>query len=166
MDEKDFERIGQLVAEIVDARLGRMEAGLEMRFAGIEARFQQIDERFEKIDARFDQIDARFEQIEARIERAREEFQHLLGLQRDSIEKKIQLLAEGQQMLLEKVERLEARVDRMETSLDGKIERLIVEFAAHVADKESHSRVYRVKEDWIRYGETSPFSDKDQGEQS
>ena len=78
----------------------------------------------------------------------------------DSIQHKLDLVVEGQQMLSGKIDRMEARLDaRMDCvvkKLDAvaaqgaatasKLDAVAADLAAHRADTESHHPVYRVKE--------------------
>lgn len=126
MNEKDFERIAQMVAQVIDAKLER-----------VDARFDMMDARFEQIDARFEQIDARFDGLKAEII---SEFNHSLKVHIEVHQKGLAVLAEGHQMFSEKL-------DRVEVGLNKKLAAIAAELAAHRADTEAHRGIYRVKEE-------------------
>jgi hypothetical protein len=91
-----------------------------------------------------------------------------IGVFAESIQHKLDLVVEGQQMLSEKVDRwrteLEDRIGCVEHKLDVvaaetrgntdairrvevKIDAVAADLSAHRADTEAHRRVYKVKED-------------------
>lgn len=139
MDEKDFERIAQMVAQVIDTKLEQMNT----RFDQVDARFAQVDARFDQIDARFEQVDAKFERVDAKFEQFKDEiiqeFEHRLTLHDDGYQNGLAVIAEGHQMLSEKLE-------RVESSLSLKLDKIAAEVAAHRADTEAHHGIYRVKE--------------------
>jgi chromosome segregation ATPase len=153
MDEKDFERIAQIVAQAIDTKLeqinvrfDQVDANFEQvdaRFVQIDARFEQVDARFDRIDARFEQVDARFEQVDAKFEQFKDEiiqeFEHRVTLHDDGYQNGLAVIAEGHQMLSEKLE-------RVESNLGKKIDKIAAEVAAHRVDTEAHHGIYRVKE--------------------
>ena len=146
MDEKDFERIAQMVGQVIDTKLDQVNARFDQvdaRFDQVDTRFEQIDAKFEQIDARFEQIDVRFEQMDTRFEQFKDEiiheFDHGLTLHDNGYQNGLAVIAEGHQMLSEKLE-------RVESSLSLKIDKIAAEVAAHRADTEVHHGIYRVKE--------------------
>ena len=70
-----------------------------------------------------------------------------VGTFADSIQHKLDLIVEGQQMLSEKIDRgmagLEQRIECVEYKLDA----VAADLSAHRADTEAHRKVYKIKED-------------------
>jgi hypothetical protein len=65
----------------------------------------------------------------------------------ESVQHKLDLIVEGQQMLSEKIDRsntdLAQRIDCVEHKLDA----VAADLSAHRADTEAHRKVYKIKED-------------------
>ena len=84
-----------------------------------------------------------FQRIEKAIESFKEEikndFRLQVGILSEDFQHKLQLIAEGHQMLAEKM-------DRMQGELTEKIDTVAADLAAHRADTEGHKRGYMVKE--------------------
>jgi len=84
------------------------------------------------------------------------EFRHQIGIQGEEFQHKLDLVVEGQQMLVERMDRMEARLEGVEQRLDKvevkvdavdmKLNDLAVDLSAHRKDTEAHHGVYRVKE--------------------
>jgi hypothetical protein len=81
------------------------------------------------------------------------EFRHQMSIQREDFQHKLDLVAEGHQMLAETLER--TRVELKEdfqgigqsvARVEVKMDSLSINLAAHRADTEAHHGVYRVKE--------------------
>src|SRR6266542_25999 len=118
MDEKDLERIEQLLIKIVDAKL------------------ENVSNRFDaKLEDSFLRYDAKLEQFKHEIIA---EFNHQITLQTEGFQHGLTVVAESHQMLSEKLERVEA-------GLDKKLDAIVIDLSAHWADTESHHGVYRVK---------------------
>ena len=84
-----------------------------------------------------------FQRIEEMIGNFKEEikndFRLQTGILSEDFQHKLQLVAEGHQMLAEKM-------DRMNEDLGGKIDTVAADLAAHRLDTEGHKRGYMVKE--------------------
>ncbi len=71
-----------------------------------------------------------------------EMFKHHIGVMSEDFQHKLDIVVEGHQMLNEKIDRMEVRLERVEDKVDA----VATDLAAHRADTEAHSSVYRVKE--------------------
>ena len=72
-----------------------------------------------------------------------------LGTIEESINGKLELLAEGQQMIVERMDRIEGRVETVErivTEHSGQLLGLAADLTAHRRDTEAHGRGYLVSE--------------------
>ena len=93
----------------IDARLDRVDERLD----GIDARLDRVDERLDGIDARLDGMDERFEGIEARLDTMQGDIDALKAdnVKLITLEKKVDLLIEGQQNMNEKFAKLDQVAD-------------------------------------------------------
>jgi outer membrane murein-binding lipoprotein Lpp len=93
-------------------------------------------------------------------EEIKNDFRHQVGILAEDFQHKLQLVAEGQQMLAEKIERMNNDIEGVDRKvdagiaglagsirqLDKKIDAVAADVAAHRADTEGHKRGYMVKE--------------------
>ena len=120
MDEKDFQRIGQLVAQIVDSRLAQMST--------------DIDSKLEQMSSGFDsKLDRHKEEIV-------KEFGHQTTIQTEQFHKAMAIVVEGHQMLADKIERVELRLEK-------RIDSLAEQLDAHRCDTKAHGSAYRIMEE-------------------
>ena len=153
MEEKDFQRISQMVAQIVDSRLEQMSTGfdskLEQMSTGIDSKLEQMstgfDLKLEQMSAGFDlkleQMSAGFDsKLERHKEEILKEFDHQTTLQTEQFHKAMAIVAEGHQMLAEKIDRIELRLER-------KIDSIAEQLDAHRCDTKAHGGAYRVMEE-------------------
>jgi uncharacterized protein (UPF0335 family) len=70
-----------------------------------------------------------------------------IGVVTDSIQHKLDIVAEGQQMLGEKIDRVEIRLEQQIDCLERKIDAVAADVSAHRTDTEVHKKVYKVKEE-------------------
>lgn len=66
----------------------------------------------------------------------------------EDCQSKLDLVVEGQQMIVEKVDRLGTRMDRLDTKVDTsdvKVDVVFADLCVHRADTAVHHGVYRVK---------------------
>ncbi len=103
-----------------------------------------------------DESDRRF--IETLFARQTEQFQQYVGVIAENFDHKLDIVAEGQQLLAEKLEltnselrneirKVDQRLTMVEARIEQKIDAVATDLAAHRADTEAHHGVYRVKED-------------------
>jgi multidrug resistance efflux pump len=116
--------------DAVDARL----AAHDTRFDAIDARLAAHDARFVTIDARFDAIDARFEKVDAAIEKVARE----AGVIAEDLRRRIQLTAEGLNML-------EGRFDRLEQHVTAEIAEL--KAAIPISFRQLNDRMHNLEVD-------------------
>lgn len=77
--------------------------------------------------------------VTVQLEHQRKEFQHFVGVMMEDVHGRLQLVAEGHQMLSEKLDRAEERLEK-------KIDAVATDLAAHRLDTEGHKRGYIVSE--------------------
>jgi hypothetical protein len=137
MEENDFKRIEQLVSNVVDAKLGQQR--------------KEVNEDFQR------HVDAKFGQHRKEVN---EDFKRHVGILSEDFQHKLQLVAEGQQMLAEKMGRMQKDIEEVDRKLDAgtaglagsmrqldkKLDAVTVELAAHRTDTEGHKRGYIVSE--------------------
>jgi hypothetical protein len=99
-----------------------------------------------------------FNRIERLFEKQTEQFQRYLGIVEEKFQHKLDLVVEGQQMLVEMVEvsraelkqetqKLDYRLTMVEARLERKIDAVATDLSVHRKDTESHGTVYKVKEE-------------------
>lgn len=81
-----------------------------------------------------------FEKIDSLIARR-------VGTFADSIQHKLDLVVEGQQMLSEKIDRVKTDLEHRIECVEHKLDTVAVDLSAHRADTEAHRKVYKIKED-------------------
>lgn len=111
--------------------------------ASENARFDKMDDQFTKMDGQFDLITKllveRDRRMAERFAEQDEKFQRHIGVIMERLGGKIDLIAEGHQMLADKL-------DRLELSLTMKIDKIASVLAAHCADPHAHQGFYGVRE--------------------
>lgn len=92
-----------------------------------------------------------------------EAFDQRIGVLEESVQHKLDLVVEGQQMLGEKMDRLEGRMDGLESrfdrlegkvivvekkvdGLEKKVDSVAADLSAHRRDTEAHGKSWRVRE--------------------
>jgi len=103
-----------------------------------------LDRRFEPLEERFARIDMRFEQFRLEIN---EDFRHLLAIQGEDFQHKLDLVVEGQQAL---AEQLDATRDELKADIarvDKRVTAVAADLAAHRRDTEAHRKGWQVRED-------------------
>ncbi len=102
IDKETLEAIGQM-----------MDSRLQQAMQPIHTRLDGIDERLDGIDARLDRVDERFEGIEARLDTMQGDIDALKAdnVKLITLEKKVDLLIEGQQNMNEKFAKLDQVAD-------------------------------------------------------
>ena len=70
-----------------------------------------------------------------------------VGTFADSIQRKLDLIVEGQQMLSEKIDRGMAGLEQRIGCVEYKLDAVAADLSAHRADTEAHRKVYKIKED-------------------
>jgi hypothetical protein len=70
-----------------------------------------------------------------------------VGTFADSIQHNLDLIAEGQQMLLENIDRAKTDLAQRIDCIEHKLDAVAADLSAHRADTEAHRKVYKIKED-------------------
>ena len=86
---------------------------------------------------------------EKEIEKIEEVFKQHIGILSEDFQHKLDIVAEGHQMLSEKIDRMDSRLERVEERLErveAKVNAVSVDLSAHRADTESHRAGYRISE--------------------
>jgi predicted nuclease with TOPRIM domain len=161
MEEKDFQRIEQLIGKAVKAEVGKaVNAGLGSVKEDLQAMRSDVGSLKEDFQAmrsdvgslkeemqvvRSDvgnvkeEVKAVREELGSFKDEIKEDFRLHVGILSEDFQHKLQLVAEGHQMLSEKM-------DRTSDEINNKIDAVAVDLAAHRADTEGHKRGYMVKE--------------------
>jgi uncharacterized protein (DUF3084 family) len=166
MEEKDFQRIEQLIGKTVKAEVGKAvkaEVGsfreeMKAEFGSFKAEIkaengtfreemkselESVKEEIKAVRAEVSSVNEEVKIVKAEVgsfkEEIKDDFRIQLGIQSEDFQHKLQIVAEGHQMLSEKT-------DRMRSELNDKIDAIAADVAAHRADTEGHKRGYMVKE--------------------
>jgi hypothetical protein len=70
-----------------------------------------------------------------------------VGTFAESIQHKLDLLVEGQQVLSEKIDRVKTDLEQRIECVEHKLDAVAADLSAHRADTEAHRKVYKIKED-------------------
>ena len=90
----------------------------------------------------------RLEQIVCNFkEEVKAEFRHQIGIQSEHFQHKLDLVAEGHQMLSENIDRLKTELSQKIECVTRKLDAVAADLSAHRADTEVHKKVYGVRED-------------------
>ena len=84
------------------------------------------------------------------VEKIDEVFKRHIGILSEDFQHKLDIVAEGHQMLSGKLDRVDLRLERVEERLDKvqtKLDAVAADLAAHRADTEIHKARYQVRED-------------------
>jgi septal ring factor EnvC (AmiA/AmiB activator) len=125
MEEKDFQRIEQLIGKVVKAEV----ENVTKEMTSVRSDVVSGKEDIKTLQA----------QLGSFKEEIKDEFRLQAGILSEDFQHKLQLVAEGHQMLAEKM-------DRTRDELGNKIDAVSMDIAAHRADTEGHKRGYMVKE--------------------
>lgn len=74
-------------------------------------------------------------------------FDRAIGTTEDNLQRKLELLVEGQQMLAEKLEDTRSELKAQSAKVDQRVTAVAADLAAHRRDTEAHHRGYRVREE-------------------
>jgi chromosome segregation ATPase len=113
MEEKDFERIAQLI----DGRFARFSVEFE----------QKLDQKLEDLSARFD---AKLEDLSVRFDAKLEEQVNRLDRRMDALESRMDALESRMDGLDSRMDGLDSRMDRLEAKLDEQTRHFDKAFAA------------------------------------
>ena len=80
------------------------------------------------------------------IKKIEEVFKHHIGILSEDFQHKLDIVAEGNQMLSEKLDRVESHLEQRIDRVEQKIDSVATDLAAHRADTESHRVGYRISE--------------------
>jgi hypothetical protein len=90
----------------------------------------------------------RLEQIVGNFkEEVKAEFRHQIGIQSEHFQHKLDIVAEGHQMLSENIDRLKTELSQKIECVTRKLDAVAADLSAHRADTEVHKKVYGVRED-------------------
>ncbi len=70
-----------------------------------------------------------------------------VGTFAESIQHKLDLVVEGQQMLSETINRVKTHLGQRIDCVEHKLDAVAADLSAHRADTEAHRKVYKIKED-------------------
>lgn len=145
MEEKDFQRIEQLIGKAVKAEVGK---AVKAELGSVNENLQAVRSDVGSLKEEMLSVRSDVGNIKEEIKTVRKElgsfkdeikndFRLQAGILSEDFQHKLQLVAEGHQMLSEKM-------DRMRDEVTGKIDAVAVDLTAHRADTEGHKRGYKV----------------------
>ena len=173
MEEKDFQRIAQMVTQIIDtkfeqqsvrldskldqlsdqfdAKLGKFDAKLDLWVDDFDSKLKRLDAKLDTTAADFDsklkRLDAKLDttaaDFGAKLDRHKEE---LLKEFRHQISLQTDDFNKGLAFIAEGHQMLDEKVDRIELRLDAKIDSQTRELDAHRSDPEAHRGIFRTAE--------------------
>lgn len=163
-ERKIGKQLEEAVSHLAAFMMERTEE-TERRFDSMDERLQEterrinvrMDERLQETESRIDaRMDKRLQETEgrinARVDERLQESEHRLTALMETMEHKIDLVAEGQQILVERIDRFEHEVKEEFVKLDRRVTVLAADLAVHKADPHAHKGVYRVKEEHEEFG--------------
>lgn len=147
MEEKDFQRIEQLigkavkteVGKAVNAELGSVKNDLRAMRSDVGSLKEEMQTMRSDVGNVKEEVKAVREELGNFKREIKEDFRLQVGILSEDFQHKLQLVAEGHQMLAEKM-------DRLRDDVTGKIDAVAMDLAAHRADTEGHKRGYVVSE--------------------
>jgi predicted phage tail protein len=122
VEEKDFQRIEQMIGKAVSAEVGKV----------VKAELGSIKEEIHAVRA----------DVRSFKDEIKNDFRLQAGILSEDFHHKLQLVAEGHQMLSEKVDRMQNGIDEIKDTMTA----VAADVSAHRADTEGHKRGYMVKE--------------------
>jgi len=159
MDDKDFELLENLFTRLSDD-VGRK---LEEQGEAFDRKLEELSESFgrkleeqgeafgrkleEQSEAFSGKLDEQGVGFSRKLDEQSDNFQRWLGVQGDDFQHKLNLVVEGQQLLVERIDRLEVELKEEIRKVDQRVTILVSDLSAHRKDTEAHGTVYRVKED-------------------
>lgn len=171
MEEKDFQRIEQMIGKAVRTEVGplkdeiktvRAEVGtVKDEIKAVRAEVGTVKDEIkavraevgsfkEEIRAEVGSVKDEIKAVRADVgnfkEEIKDDFHLQVGILSEDFQHKLQFVAEGHQMLSEKMERMHGELNSSIRDIDKKIDAVAADLAAHRADTEGHKRGYMVRE--------------------
>jgi hypothetical protein len=153
MEEKDFKRIEDSVSNVVDGKLGlfqkefrqeiREDLGQFKKEIRAETR-EDLGQFKKEIRAETREDLGQFKK-EFR-EDINEDFRQHVGILTEDFQHKLQIVAEGHQMLSEKLDRAKTDIEDKIGHIEKKVDVVAADIAAHRIDTEGHKKGYMVRE--------------------
>jgi predicted phage tail protein len=126
MEEKDFQRIEQMIGKAVSSEVEKV----------VKAELGSVKEEIRAVRSEAGSFK----------EEIKNDFHLQVGILAEDFQHKLQLVAEGHQMLSEKMDRMQSELSSSIQQLDKKVSAVAADVAAHRADTEGHKRGYMIKE--------------------
>ncbi len=140
MEEKDFQRIEQLIGKVVKTEVGK----------AVKTEIESITEDMRSVRSDVgsvkEEVKAVREEIGSFKEEIKKDFRLQVGILSEDFQHRLQLVAEGHQMLAEKMDRMKDEMNGSMQGIERKIDTVATDLAAHRADTEGHKRGYMAKE--------------------
>ena len=154
MEEKDFQRIEQLIGKVVKAEVGKAvkaELGsVKEDFQAVRSDVGSLKEEMQIVRSDVGNLKEEVKTVRKELgsfkEEIKEDFHLQVGILSEDFQHKLQLVAEGHQMLSEKMDRMKDEMNGSMQSIERKIDTVATDLAAHRADTEGHKRGYVVSE--------------------
>jgi peptidoglycan hydrolase CwlO-like protein len=150
MEEKDFQRIEQLIGKAVKAEVGKaVKAEIESVTEDMRSVRSDVSGLKEgmavvrsDVGSVKEEVKAVREEIGSFKDEIKKDFRLQVGILSEDFQHKLQLVAEGHQMLSEKMDRMQGEIGEIKDTVTA----VAADLAAHRADTEGHKRGYMVKE--------------------
>jgi hypothetical protein len=146
--ERQFDALsGQIERVEVELRqeIGRVEVELKEEIGRVEVELRQEIGRVEiELKQEIGNVERK---LEAKIVQSEQRTAALI----EGLDHKIDLLADGHQMLYQRMDRMEAELKLEIGKVDRRVTVLASDFAAHSADSDAHLRGYKFKEEDEKY---------------
>jgi len=170
MDDKDFELLENLFTRLSDdvgRKLEEQGEAFDRKLEKLSESFgrkleeqgevfgRKLEEQSEVFSRKLEEqgevfsrkLDEQGEAFSRKLDEQSDNFQRWLGVQGDDFQHKLNLVVEGQQLLVERIDRLEVELKEEIRKVDQRVTILASDLSAHRKDTEAHGTVYRVKED-------------------
>ena len=113
-----------------------------------EKDFKRIEELFLNFSGEFDQkLERQAAVFQGQLESQSKDFKNWIGTERESFQHKLDLVVEGQQMVVEKLEETRTELKAEIAKVDQRVTGVGADLAAHRRDTEAHRKGWRVQEE-------------------
>ena len=111
-----------------------------------EKDFKRIEELFLNFSGEFDQkLERQAAVFQGQLESQSKDFKNWIGTERESFQHKLDLVVEGQQMVVEKLEETRTELKAEIAKVDQRVTAVAADLSAHRRDTEAHRKGWRVR---------------------
>jgi hypothetical protein len=154
MNEKDLEQIEKLLTRKLDEQSKGFDQKLEMVSAAFD---EKLTSKITVLSASVDlKLDAFSEILSKEFGTGLEESERRMENLLIVLEKKVDLVIEGQQALVERIDRMDLVQTKYDHNVDRRISNVAADLSTHKADPDAHRRGYSIKEGEESFGYPEP----------